>query len=88
MKLKLETPIGIAEQLLIACQKIVREKCQHAKKDLMLVNDLVDNVKDYTVKMENTSISWKRQTLSLVCFLESIMFEASYKLVSNLYKQL
>ncbi|XP_057484271.1 probable transmembrane GTPase FZO-like, chloroplastic isoform X1 [Actinidia eriantha] len=66
MKLKLETPIGIAEQLLLACQKIVREKCQHARQDLMLVNDLVDSVKDYTVKMENTSISWKRQTLSLI----------------------
>ncbi|KAL6968327.1 hypothetical protein U1Q18_034131 [Sarracenia purpurea var. burkii] len=66
MKLKLETPIGIAEQLLFACQKIVREKCQHAKQDLVSVNELGDGVKDYATKMEISSLSWKRQTLSLI----------------------
>lgn len=71
MKLKLETPIAIADQLLCACQKIVREKCQHAEQDLIAVNELVDSVKDYEMTMESAGISWKRQTLSLVCFLVS-----------------
>ncbi|XP_058197859.1 probable transmembrane GTPase FZO-like, chloroplastic isoform X3 [Rhododendron vialii] len=66
MKLKLETPIGIAEQLLCACQKIVSEKCQHAKQDFMAVNEVVDSVKEYAMKMESSGISWKRQTLSLI----------------------
>uniref|UniRef100_A0A5B7C242 Dynamin N-terminal domain-containing protein n=1 Tax=Davidia involucrata TaxID=16924 RepID=A0A5B7C242_DAVIN len=66
MKLKLETPIGIAEQLLSACQKLVRQEYQHAKQDLTLVNELVSSVKDYAMKMETDSLSWKRQTLSLI----------------------
>ncbi|XAR58541.1 Dynamin GTPase [Bertholletia excelsa] len=66
MKLKLETPIAIADQLLSACQKLAKQKCQQAKQDLVLVNELVDSVKGYTTKMESASISWKRQTLSLM----------------------
>ncbi|XP_028083644.1 probable transmembrane GTPase FZO-like, chloroplastic isoform X4 [Camellia sinensis] len=66
MKLKLETPIAIAEQLLSACQELVKKKCQCAKQDLISVNELVDSVKEYAMKMESGSISWKRQTLSLI----------------------
>ncbi|GMP99822.1 hypothetical protein CsSME_00047154 [Camellia sinensis var. sinensis] len=66
MKLKLETPIAIAEQLLSACQELVKKKCQYAKQDLISVNELVDSVKEYAMKMESGSISWKRQTLSLI----------------------
>lgn len=66
MRLKLETPVRIAEQLLSSCQNLVREECQQAKKDLMSVNEFINGVKDWKTKMESESISWKRQILSLV----------------------
>ncbi|KAI3449630.1 hypothetical protein Pfo_006295 [Paulownia fortunei] len=66
IKLKLETPVKIAEQLLSACQKLVREECQQAEQDLLLVNNLLSSVKEYALKMESESISWKRQILSLI----------------------
>lgn len=66
MKLKLETPVKIAEQLLSASQKHISEECQQAREDLVLVNDLISRMKDFAWKMESESISWKRQILSLV----------------------
>ncbi|XP_055813276.1 probable transmembrane GTPase FZO-like, chloroplastic isoform X2 [Solanum dulcamara] len=66
MKLKLETPIAIAEQLLLACQGFVRQECQQAKQDLLFVEDLVNSVEDCTKKLEVDSILWKRQVLSLI----------------------
>ncbi|KAG8389354.1 hypothetical protein BUALT_Bualt02G0220600 [Buddleja alternifolia] len=66
IKLKLETPVKIAEQLLCACQKLVRDEFQQAEQDLVLVNDLLSSVKEYALKMESESISWKRQILSLI----------------------
>lgn len=66
IKLKLETPVKIAEQLLYACQKLVREECQQAEQDLVLMNNLLSSVKEYALKMESESISWKRQIMSLV----------------------
>lgn len=70
MKLKLGTPIGIAEQLLSSCEALVQEECRCAKRDLASANDVVASVKDYAAKMEMESISWRRKTLSLVCFSE------------------
>lgn len=72
IKLKLETPVKIAEKLLSACQKLVREECQQAEDDLVIVNNLLSSVKEYASKMESESISWKRQILSLVWSLCSI----------------
>ncbi|CAA3028317.1 probable transmembrane GTPase FZO-like, chloroplastic isoform X1 [Olea europaea subsp. europaea] len=66
MKLKLETPVKIAEQLLSASQKHISEECQQAREDLVLVNDLISSMKDFVWKMESKSISWKRQILSLI----------------------
>lgn len=66
MKLKLETPIAIAEQLLSASQKIVERDCQQAQKDLISINELISSVKDYAYKMETESISWKKQSLALI----------------------
>ncbi|KAK4357375.1 hypothetical protein RND71_022985 [Anisodus tanguticus] len=66
MKLKLETPIAIAEQLLSACQGLVRQDCQQAKQDLLFVEDLVNSVKECTKKLEIDSILWKKQVLSLI----------------------
>ncbi|PHT72692.1 hypothetical protein T459_23477 [Capsicum annuum] len=66
MKLKLETPIAIAEQLLSACQGLVRQECQQAKQDLLFVENLVDSVEECTKKLEVDSILWKRQVLSMI----------------------
>ncbi|KZV32417.1 hypothetical protein F511_03700 [Dorcoceras hygrometricum] len=66
MKLKLETPVEIAEQLLTACQKIVREEYQQAKLDLVSVNELLKSVKEFASKLESESITWKRQILSVI----------------------
>ncbi|XP_060181363.1 probable transmembrane GTPase FZO-like, chloroplastic isoform X1 [Lycium barbarum] len=66
MKLKLETPIAIAEQLLSACQGLVRLECQQAKQDLLFIEDLVNSVEQCTKKLKVDSILWKRQVLSLI----------------------
>ncbi|CAH9081216.1 unnamed protein product [Cuscuta europaea] len=66
MRLKLETPVVIAEQLLSSCQTTVSKECEIATIDLVSVNDLINGVKDWTKKMEIESISWKKQILSVV----------------------
>lgn len=75
MKLKLETPIAIAERLLSACETLVKEDCQKAFQDLTFVTELVDSVQDYATKMENESISWRRKTLSLIDMAKSHVLE-------------
>ncbi|GLU03520.1 hypothetical protein SLE2022_207140 [Rubroshorea leprosula] len=64
VRLKLETPIAIAEQLLSACETLVRDECQSATEDLTSANEIVDGVKGYVTKMENESISWRRKIFS------------------------
>ncbi|KAK9282279.1 hypothetical protein L1049_005193 [Liquidambar formosana] len=66
MKLKLGTPIGIAERLLSGCETLVRQDCRYAKQDLASVNEIVSSVKQYAMKMESESISWRSQILSLI----------------------
>ncbi|XP_027115677.2 probable transmembrane GTPase FZO-like, chloroplastic [Coffea arabica] len=66
IKLKLGTPLGIAERLLSSCQKLVREEYQRVKLDLASLNNIVDGVKDYAHKMKSESTAWERQLLSLV----------------------
>lgn len=67
MKLKLETPIAIAEKLLSACETLVTQDYRYAKQDLTSINDIVGSVKNYAVKMENESVAWRRRILSMVC---------------------
>ncbi|KAF3436303.1 hypothetical protein FNV43_RR23395 [Rhamnella rubrinervis] len=66
MKLKLGTPVGIAERLLSSCEILVRQDCRFAKQDLASINDIVGSVKDYASKIETESISWRRKALSLI----------------------
>ncbi|KAJ4843024.1 hypothetical protein Tsubulata_045568 [Turnera subulata] len=66
MKLKLETPIAIAERLLSASETLVKQDCQYAKQDLNTASKIIDSVKDYAMKMENESITWRRNTISLI----------------------
>ncbi|XP_031744115.1 probable transmembrane GTPase FZO-like, chloroplastic isoform X2 [Cucumis sativus] len=65
MKLKLQTPVSIAERLLSAAETLVRQEIRFAKQDLASLNELVDGVRNYGLKMENESIIWRRQALSL-----------------------
>lgn len=66
MKLKLGTPLRIAEKLLYSCQKFVRAECQEAKKDLSSVDELLSSVEECSRKMKSESISWERQVMSQV----------------------
>ncbi|KAJ8453255.1 hypothetical protein Cgig2_008139 [Carnegiea gigantea] len=66
MKIKLETPIAIAERLLSSCQTLVTQDCRYAKKDLASVKELMGTVEQYALRMENESVSWRRQIFSLV----------------------
>lgn len=66
MKIKLETPIAIAERLLSSCQTLVTQDCRYAKKDLASVKELMGTVEEYALRMENESASWRRQIFSLV----------------------
>ncbi|XP_050363096.1 probable transmembrane GTPase FZO-like, chloroplastic [Argentina anserina] len=86
MKLKLETPIAIAEKLLSACETLVTQDCRYAKQDLASINDIVGSVKNYTVRMENESVAWRRRILSVIDTTKSrvvALIEATL-LISNL----
>ncbi|KAG9154113.1 hypothetical protein Leryth_000603 [Lithospermum erythrorhizon] len=71
MKLKLFTPVGIAEQLISSCQKTKREECQQSKEDVVLVNDIINSVEEYAKTIDRDSISWKRRSLSLIDNVQS-----------------
>ncbi|XP_042517367.1 probable transmembrane GTPase FZO-like, chloroplastic isoform X2 [Macadamia integrifolia] len=66
MKLKLETPISIADRLLSTCDELARQSCESANQDLVSVNKIITGVQVYAMKLESESLSWRRQTLSLV----------------------
>lgn len=82
MKLKLNTPIGIADRLLTACEAQVKHEYERATNDLASINDLIGSVNSYAMKMENESISWTKRTISLVGSLfKSPLFFKSFLLV-------
>ncbi|KAH8515508.1 hypothetical protein H0E87_004106 [Populus deltoides] len=62
-RLKLETPIVIAERLLSACETLVNQDCQYAKQDLTSATEIIDCVKECATELENESISWRRKTM-------------------------
>ncbi|TYH57341.1 hypothetical protein ES332_D08G082700v1 [Gossypium tomentosum] len=75
MKLKLGTPIAIAERILSACETLNRKDCESAEQDLSSANEIIDSVKEYVIKMENESISWRRRTLSAIDATKSRILE-------------
>ncbi|KAB2605305.1 hypothetical protein D8674_005022 [Pyrus ussuriensis x Pyrus communis] len=75
MKIKLETPVAIAEKLLSACETLVTQDCRYAKQDLASIKDIVGSVKNYAVKMENESIAWRRRILSVIDITKSRVVE-------------
>lgn len=66
MRLKLETPVGIADRLISACETLVTQEYRCAKQDLAAINDVVNSVNDFALNMENESLSWRKQTLSMI----------------------
>lgn len=75
MRLKLGTPIAIAERLLSSCDTLVRQDCRSARQDLASMNKIVSSVKDYAMKMESESISWRRRALLLIDNTKSRVIE-------------
>ncbi|XP_031400932.1 probable transmembrane GTPase FZO-like, chloroplastic isoform X2 [Punica granatum] len=75
IRLKLETPVAIGEQLISSCGSLLRKECQVAQLDLASLLDIIDDVKEYAIKMEGESISWRRQILSLIATTKSRVME-------------
>ncbi|XP_045808874.1 probable transmembrane GTPase FZO-like, chloroplastic [Trifolium pratense] len=86
MRLKLETPVGIADRLISACETLVTQEYRCAKQDLTAINDIVNSVNEFALNMETESLSWRGQTLSMIESTKSRvveLVEATMKL-SNL----
>lgn len=66
IRLKLETPMAIAERLLSSVEALVRQDCLAAREDLASADKIISRTKEYALKMEYESISWRRQALSLI----------------------
>ncbi|KAF6144696.1 hypothetical protein GIB67_006188 [Kingdonia uniflora] len=67
MKLKVGTPIEIADRIVAACQKLVKKDIESANQDLISVKNIASDVEKYAMNMESERImSWRRQTLSLI----------------------
>uniref|UniRef100_A0A1J3I5A0 Uncharacterized protein in xynA 3'region n=1 Tax=Noccaea caerulescens TaxID=107243 RepID=A0A1J3I5A0_NOCCA len=66
IRLKLETPIAIAERLLSSVESLVRQDCIAAREDLASADKIINRTKEYALKMEYEGISWRRQALSLI----------------------
>ncbi|KAG7652892.1 Thiamine phosphate synthase/TenI [Arabidopsis suecica] len=66
IRLKLETPMAIAERLLASVESLVRQDCLAASEDLASADKIINRTKEYALKMEYESISWRRQALSLI----------------------
>lgn len=66
VRLKLETPIGIADRLLTSCQRLVKLEYEKAVEDLTSIKDLVYAANNYAIKLESDSNSWQKQISSLI----------------------
>ncbi|TKY52619.1 transmembrane GTPase FZO [Spatholobus suberectus] len=75
MRLKLETPVAIADRLISACETLVTQDCRYAKQDLTAVKDIINSINDFALNMETESFSWSRQTLSLIETTKSRVIE-------------
>jgi hypothetical protein len=88
VRLKLETPIGIADRLLTSCQRLVKLEYEKALDDLTSIKDLVSGANNYASKLEADSNSWQKQLSSLVsvskitgCFVSWLSFTLIYSLI-------
>jgi len=58
--------MAIAERLLSSVEALVRQDCLAAREDLASADKIISRTKEYALKMEYESISWRRQALSLI----------------------
>ncbi|XP_038991184.1 probable transmembrane GTPase FZO-like, chloroplastic [Hibiscus syriacus] len=75
MKLKLGTPIEIAERILYARETLNRKDCESVEQDLTYANEIVNSMKEYVIKMEGESIFWRIRTLSMIDATKSRILE-------------
>lgn len=66
VRLKLETPISIANRLLNSCARLLKQEYENSRKDLIAMKNIVSSVDVCTLKMESQSISWKKQIVSVI----------------------
>ncbi|XP_020583547.1 probable transmembrane GTPase FZO-like, chloroplastic [Phalaenopsis equestris] len=71
MKLKLETPVAIAERLLDSSERLLLQQQDEASHDLISIKEVVGSTKDYAMKMENESLLWKKKVVSMIEAAES-----------------
>ncbi|XP_057864580.2 probable transmembrane GTPase FZO-like, chloroplastic isoform X3 [Cryptomeria japonica] len=65
VRLKLETPMGIARTLLAATEKQLSEESANVNADLMSIKESIVQLKHYQQLMENDSFSWRKKVLSV-----------------------
>lgn len=66
VRLKLETPIGIATALLAATEEHVIAESAKANAKLMTIKENIEKLKQYQQLMENDGISWRKRILSVI----------------------
>ncbi|XP_042392616.1 probable transmembrane GTPase FZO-like, chloroplastic isoform X2 [Zingiber officinale] len=66
VKLKLETPLAIADKLLSSCQALVKQEYEIASEDLISIAGILSSVKDYSAKIESESVTWRKSITSAV----------------------
>ncbi|XP_074573817.1 putative transmembrane GTPase FZO-like, chloroplastic [Curcuma longa] len=66
VKLKLETPLAIADRLLSSCQALVKQEYETASEDLISITGILSSVKDYSAKIESESVTWRKSITSAV----------------------
>lgn len=66
VRLKLETPMGIAKTLLAATEKQISAESANVISDLMSIKESIVQLKHYQQTMENDSFSWRNQVLSVI----------------------
>ncbi|KAJ3676280.1 hypothetical protein LUZ60_003692 [Juncus effusus] len=66
VRIKMETPVGIADRLLSSCERFVRGEFEEAVRDLESIEDLVSSVRECVERRESESEVWKKKILSSI----------------------
>lgn len=69
VKLKLETPLTIADRLLSSCQALAKQEYENASEDLISITGILSSIKDYSAKIESESVTWRKSITSAVCMV-------------------
>ncbi|KAH0468862.1 hypothetical protein IEQ34_002094 [Dendrobium chrysotoxum] len=66
MKIKLETPVAIAERLLDSAERLLLQQHDKASQELISIKEVVSSIKVYSMKMESDGISWKKRVVYMI----------------------